>query len=802
MSLFAGYNGWYRAGQWVPLRVFVDSTDRNIDGFLQVRVNNTLSAASQLETVYRTPFNITAGTNKEVFLYVSLDDFTNEVTVEFVDSDGRVAIERREPLQQLGYDDILYAVVTDSSVGVLDVSRERIGRGESYQVRLGVEDIPPNVDALRSLDALVFTDVNSAELSSDQQMAVQDWVFAGGYLLVTGGSNWQRTTSGLLDILPAQPTEVLTVDDISVIGEFVASPNEDLAAETLIAASTPIADADVLLSLDDTPLVVRREFGAGTVDFVAFDATVEPMRSWDNLPLFWYELLISAQSRPSWTHGIERFELARDAISQVTGFSLPSILEIAAFLITYIVLIGPVNYIILRTLGRRELAWFSIPILIGAFSVFAYFTGFASRGDAVTVNQISVIQVTDDYDRARVDGIFGILSPRRTTYDVTVSDDLTLRTIPNIERTNRVSRLNITQSEIYSADEIAVDAAIMTGFATSGYVPAPEFDGSATWTLQNVAGEGRVAGTVTNPLAVTLENAVVIADDEFTKLGDIAAGKTVEFNFTTFSQQPARLTLGNRVDAARPVLYPGNVRTRNDIACLSFINGVNMIYEALFSGEDFNCTGGGEDDDLRGLRRSLMVSAMNNELDRNTGRGTRVYLMGWSESPDLMIDISDTEQAIDGTQLYIYEIPTEITFAGNDEVAFVPPGMFTWTLIEQGIPNRLPEISPDLRFQLLGDQGVAIRFTPLQAVPIDTVEQLEVNINWRFSNINMQFSLWNWQDGNWQVVPFADDSQTQFIIENMNFVGPNNAVQVLVESINAASNQSVQNISVALRGRR
>jgi hypothetical protein len=40
-----------------------------------------------------------------------------------------------------------------------------------------------------------------------------------------------------------------------------------------------------------------------------------------------------------------------------------------------------VNYFLLMLVGRREFAWFTIPLLIVVFSVFGYFTGFSVRGD-------------------------------------------------------------------------------------------------------------------------------------------------------------------------------------------------------------------------------------------------------------------------------------------------------------------------------------------------------------------------------------------------------------------------------------
>jgi len=800
MNIQAGIGGWYRSGQWIPLQVRVDSQTVTMDGYLQVRVGSLTSSVAQLETTYRTPFNITENSSKRVFLYISLDDFSSDVQVELLDKEGRVIANQRESIRQLRHEDILYGVVSDSSTGFLDVSRFAIGRGRSYQTAWRIADIPPLADALRSLDVLVFTDVDTGNLSSDQQQAIADWTASGGHLIVTGGANWQRTTSGLGDLLPTAPQETRTIDEVSALGEFLRLDPSELETTTLVAASAPKRGASVLVVDEGVPLLIRGGLGAGTVDFVAFDATTEPLRSWDELPYLWQELVRSAGSRPSWSHGVERFDLARSSVSNVTGFDLPGVLQIAAFLLAYILLMGPLNYVLLSLLRRRELAWFTIPVLIVVFTAFAYFTGFSVRGDSMTVNQVSVVQVWDDYTRARVDGVIGVLSPRRTTYDLLIRDDLNLRSLPNQGGSASISQMTITQGENYLAEGIPVDAAIMTNFATSGYIPKPDFSGTAIWELRGGQLSTRLNGEVTNGLPTALEDAVIIADDVAFKIGDLAPGETRPFQLTLPLANPQRLTQGSRVDPQYPVRPSGfsGSAAFNGLCYMS--NGLNVVYELVMQDGLFNCGGGGSAEELILRRRGLIVAATNNEIDRSGGRGMGVYLLGWSASPPLQIEIPTAGKIDDGTALYIYEIPTTLD-VGNPNRVILPPGMFNWTLIELDQPNRLPEVNPDLSFQITANQGVAVRFMPLPGVPLRQVDEFSLTVDWRLGGGGVRVSLWNWESQEWQAVEFSNPDQTQFIIENPAYVGVQNAVQVLVESESASAFQTVSELSITMRGR-
>lgn len=801
MRVEGGIRGWYRAGQWIPLMVSVDSANVTVDGHLQARIQSNSTTAAQFETTYKTPFTIAQGDSKRVFLYVSLDNFTRNVQVELVDRSGRVVVSADTALQQLDYDDLLYAVITDSVTGAPDVSRETVGRGNSQQVNWRLDDIPPSADALRSVDVLVFTDVDTSVMSTDQQTALRQWVASGGHLMVTGGNNWQRTTSGLMDLLPTIPQETVTLADVRPLAGFLYRDDADLHEETLAVDSEPLPNASVLADTRGVPLIVRGAYGGGTVDFLAVDGSAEPLRSWNDFPLLWHELALSAPSRASWTHGIERFDIGQDAVSNVTGFDLPSVLQLLGFLLVYIALIGPINYFALRFVGRRELAWVTIPSLIVVFTLFAYFTGFSVRGDAVSVNQISVVQVWDGVETARVDGLIGILSPRRTTYDVRIGNALNLRTLPNTGGLESLSEVTIAEGSDYIAEDIPVDAAIMTSFATSGAIPRPAFSGDAQWTLRGAGVNSRLDGQFTNGLAIPLEDAVVIAGDSYYDLGTIEAGDTAEFSFSVALQSPSRKTLGSRVDPNRPVqmsYYTANYDPSDRNLC-SYTTGPRSIYKLVLGRKSIPCVGGTDDEGRRLRRRALLMSAINNEIDRNAGRENSVYIMGWSEDPILQIEINKTSQEDDGTVLYIYEIPTTLDLLNNRRVS-LPAGMFTWTMIERDEAGRI-EPNPDLSFFLSGGQAAAVRFTPMADVPLIQVEQIEVILE-GFGTLEGEIvlQLWNWEDETWQEIPFSTPNQSRFIIEDQAFVGPQNAIQVLVAAESERTYQQINRLAVSLRG--
>jgi hypothetical protein len=803
LTVEAGIGGWYRPTQWMPVQVNIDSQNIRLEGFLQVRVQSALSA--EYETLYRSPLNIANDGARRIFLYVSLEEFTREITVELVDGAGRVRARQTEPVQSLRYEDTLYAVVTDSVNGPLDVSRPSVGRGQSYQVTWRLSDLPPSAEALRPLDILVFSDVETSSLSPDQSAALRQWVTGGGHLIVTGGGNWQRTTLGLLDLLPTEPSRTITGKSASLLGAFLARPDDSLESEILLSANSPKAGAQILLADEQTPWLVRGTLGAGVVDFAAFDGASEPLRSWADLPFVWHELVMSRGSRPSWSYGVERFGLARDAVGTVAGFDLPSLVQLTLFLLAYILLMGPANYLFLRLVRRRELAWLTIPALIGLFTFFAYFTGFSLRGNTVAVTHIGLVQVWEDSPTARYDGVVGVLAPRRTTYNITAAEGFTLRALPDVQPPNGLSALTIQESGSFSARDVPVDAAIMIPLATSGQLPAPPFEGQATLTLRGQDISARLEGSVSHDLPFTLRATRILLDSEVFLIGDMRPAQAYPFSLTAPLDRHPRHTLGNRVDPSRPVVNVGFFGgTVNDEGLCLIQNGLNVVYEKIMRGQDVSCFGTLTDSKALTLRqRALLTTAFNNEIDANAGRHTAAYLVGWGDRPLHDLTLERQSQSTEASILYIYKIPLTYRF-DNPNSANIPPAFFSWSLIERDLPNRLNEINPDMSFQLNANtpngQGVALRLTPHLPINLTSLERLNLRVYTKSLSADLQVSLWNWQEKAWQVLPNPNNRFEWSLREFAPYLGAGNQVQVLV-SAQAGSYESVERLQLSFSGK-
>ena len=759
--LEAGYGRRFREDRWVPLRVSVSNDGPDVRGSLRVRseTNAGLNA-----TTYSTPLDLPRQSRKQVFLYVSMQSYARQVMVELIAETGEVLASASSQLVPAREGDLLAAVVTDAPGGSVDLTGIDLAGGSSYQANWSVENIPPLADALLGLDLMVITDVDTGRLSVQQQQAIADWVLAGGHLVVAGGPNYRLTTAGVADLLPLAVGGTTTVDDLTPLAAFAGRYADTLREPDVILAVGEVRPgAEVLVAVEGLPLLARRVYGEGLVDYLAADPSLAPFRRWRGSGALWEVLATTPRQIPSWSEGFQDWGMADRVAQQTPEFDLPSVLQLCAMLDVYILVIGPLNYLVLRVLRRRELAWLTIPVLVVVFSVVAYFTGFSLRGTQVTINRLALMQVWPGVDRAQVDALVCVLSPRRSTYNLTLAEGLTLRTLPEgapgAGFNPVLSSTLIEESASYAARDVLVDASFAAAFAASGFIDdAPHVDGQATLIYSGGVGV-RVAGSVTNTTGMTLSDAVVLIRGGFQHVGTLEPGDSAEFDLPYTSRQSAPLSLFNQGD---PTFYFGNGLdlTAQDVLGRGYSADRYYYGRALTVPE-------------RQLRqRQDFVSAVAPDRDLSGGRGDRVFLLAWADHSPLDLTLEGAPWVTEDVTLFVFELPVTVEVQGEPVV--ITPGFSTW--VTTGDSTAINASPYDLTLNS-GEQA-AFRFIPLPTAQLAQVTSLDITAR-RAGYYDARFHLWDWQAEEW--VELALMAGIRATIEDpAPFIGPANAVQVLV----------------------
>lgn len=757
LQLDAGFGGRFRPDTWMPLLLSVANDGPDISGELRVRAENNPGLNA---TTYSVPIDLPRQSRKQVFLYVSVQTLSRQITVELVDARGQILATASRPVLPTNPQDVLAVVVTDSPGGSLDLTAVALGGGATYQANWSADHIPPAASALLGLDVMVFADVDTGRLSVEQQQTIADWVLAGGHLIISGGPNYRLTTAGLVDLLPVDIEGTTPVDDLTPLARFAGRPGDNLREpDVILATGTPRPGAEVLVSIGETPLLIRRTYGAGLVDYLAADPGLEPFRRWAGRAALWDALIFVPQQSPSWADGLQDWAMADRAVRQSPGFALPSVLEIVGMLVTYIIIIGPLNYLVLRLINWRELAWLTIPAVVVIFSVLTYFTGFSLRGTQITLNRLSVVQVWPGSDRARVDGLVGILSPRRSVYRLNAGPGLTLRPLPpegSGSFNPTLAAITIEQTDHFAARNVLVDASLIAGFTLSGFVDGvPRLQGSAELVYADGLAQ-RLRGTVTNTTGLTLDGAAVLVNGGVQHLGTLAPGASVAFDLRLTGSQSAPLTLVSGQDTS--LSYDSMDVTVQDVMGLDY--WPQRSYRPV------------SEDDRQIRQRQNLLSAVAFDRDFSGGRGDHVFVVGWADVSPLPVDLEGSAWTPQDVALYIFELP--VVVSAPEGTVSIPPWLSTWAVARASSVSGMRPYDVTIG----GQDRVAFRFTPLPSVQLRTVERLEITAR-RASPGMARVLVWNWAASRWDLLDLGGGIRAR-LDDPAPYIGPNNAVEVLV----------------------
>ena len=509
--------GRYESGGWLALAISLGNDGAPVNGAV---------VADGADGSVRRPVDLPAGARKQVELYVRPAGVAREVKVRFEDDAGATLAQAAVEVRTFSIDAASLAIIGDGA-GILRAQVVARAQGAGEPLALAVSDLPQRPEPLDGLAAIVWAG-DSTTLTPAQVRTMERWVASGGQLVVAGGPDWQARTAAFGELLPM--TDLAAADGVSssALAEL-AGVEDDLPISTV--ASGSLRDgAHGLATTDDAaalPLLATMSFGAGRVTYLAVDMGAEAFRSAAAAPLLWARILPQqAVGNGGFVDpGMDAEGIMTQALAAIPSLEVPPAELLLAVLATYILLIGPISYIVLRRLDRRELAWVTAPLLVVLFTAGSYGVGASLKGTSVVVNEIAVVRAAVDGTAASVQTFAGVFSPSREAYDVSVGGDALIAPVrsfdqnPNARRSYVVeqgepARLRDLQVTTFGLQAIRADSIVE-------YQPGL----GVTWH----AGDGEISGEVTNRTDGQMTDVAIVTTTGGRMIGDLGPGETREF---------------------------------------------------------------------------------------------------------------------------------------------------------------------------------------------------------------------------------------------------------------------------------
>jgi len=471
VDVTVGWGGCYRPGEWTPVEILIHhKLTKPLGGVLRI----TAQQDSMTDMTIEREIVLTPGVSVPVPLVARFAYGAGEMYARLVDEDGRVPWKRDislgipdQGIRSISIQpaDTLIGLVGRSGFGIRELPkayRSSYG-GESGRVYVRSKLprlLPKDWTGYASLDLLILYDPDWDVISVHQARAIAKWVHNGGRLLILLGTHPLPADRELAKLVPFEigPAETIQLPSallrhwgcrsgpIKLTGKVVRRALTGFGKETRLSGFDTSAHA-VWDGSERSEVVFAWDLvGFGAVGVVPFNPTDVGGMQGRNVGPFWCVVAGPLLARSKIEYSPRDVEEISDryyehelgssgqASNQIIEhlLSIPelrplSIWWVIGLLTLLAVLIGPVDYLVLKRLGRLPLTWVTSSVCILIFSVGAYYGVQVVRSGAMQVRAVSVIDAVEGTPCAWSTTYLGIFAPASDDYRVEAPDGEALR---------------------------------------------------------------------------------------------------------------------------------------------------------------------------------------------------------------------------------------------------------------------------------------------------------------------------------------------------------------------------------------
>lgn len=809
----AGFDSRYRDGNWIPIQISLSNNGADFTGSVSVNVPAPYAGTgnNQVNSVYQAPVSLANGAQKQVMLYVPFyfgsQGTTQSLTVDLLDSNGQRVSSQPVVLRTLNVSDIFVGVLSDQSAGFGPISNITLPNSTASVIvePLNTSNMPTVASVLKNFDLIVLDNFTTSSLSKDQMVALQNWVNQGGALIMVGGPEWRHTLSPLpADLLPVTITgtqdlpadsTLLPVGGPSKGGLSHSTVVDKIHAPVTVSNAIPAAGSSVILAAGKTPLIVQSQQEQGLVCYLAFDPTLDPIVNWSGATTLWKGLLLRTLGDqllapgPNSNFGnVNRWQpysigTMDSVVQSLLPNTFPSIWLILTLLLGYILVLGPIRFLIVRRVKKRDWSWRIVVSTIVIFTLLSYGIALQQKGTAVISSTVSIIQLgqsqagsenTSEHLTTYL-GVFvpsqgdfhihiansGLVQPSANPFGYGGQSESQPSTItPQPDGTN----VDLKSVNIWTLHTIVSEQDSQTHGGIVSHL-----------TLQN----GTLVGTVTNTLPYALSDVYVLMAYRYMPIGHLGSGQTLPINLPlNIAQGDPGVSIADQIASSHGISPQSYGPYSNNQQAQSEIQRHVMIL-SLLSGENnsYYCNNGGpcaqpaiytKNIAANGVVVSGGGSYQPNSRDPLLVAGAPATLIGWADtSPSIDNNITINGTSATGAHEALVQAPLSVGFSGNVNLpsSFVGsqlvdvqsqgnavqgqlPGVYTMTTGSMTFEFTLPSISK------LHVSSATITETANLSQVLQSMGSQSGMVDVNHTNA----SLYNWKTGKWDAVPISSFS--------------------------------------------
>ncbi|BCN32233.1 hypothetical protein [Anaeromicropila herbilytica] len=541
MSLSYGYSNTTKYGRYMNVKFNILSKHTYQKGAVSIILPNS----DQDNLRYSKTIQMKANKELVVNMQVPITNNLDTMYVKIEDAKGKTLIDRKETLKLNAYNDAEYVgVLSDDSSGLSYLSNT-----DSKIFYLTEENIPEESLGLDTLDVILVDNFDTSKLDEKQVEAIKEWVKRGGTLVVGTGEYADKTLSffenGFLNITTKELKSVKTNYNMDSNDSTIVSIKDKKNTENLQiinknednritkkVLTMSILNSKAILEDKGTKLMYSNEIGNGTVDIFTTNLRLES-DEWDTIGNnIWKEIESTLSDSKVQQLAIERQGFTNeyhlfDAVTNPFVKKAPNIVWYVLILLIYVFFVGPILYLILKKMEKRELTWIIVPSLSILTTLIVFLCGSSTRIEKPYVGYVSVLEVGKN-QVATEKNYFSITAPDNKSYNFNMNNRYNVAalssSIYNYGYFDSVSTKNVTSyksSVVQSPDETSIQVRNYEAFTPTYYKQESvrTFKGTIDSDLNYK--DYHLYGTIQNNLGSNIKNAVVFHNNNVINVGNI-----------------------------------------------------------------------------------------------------------------------------------------------------------------------------------------------------------------------------------------------------------------------------------------
>lgn len=578
------------------MQVTVENSGEDFTGTVQA----IFGSSEYANCAYNTEITLPAQGKKQFTVTVTkraIDPVRGLCMLNFIDEKGRV-------LQSVSLKNVLGNSITGISVGILSDHYSELTFMDAGGMDVSVRDMTYPLDLIELdsdnlsvyLDGLYFLIIdqfNVSSLGEEQIRAIEEWVNNGGWLIIGTGAYAEQTLSGFdEDFLDIEIYGISEPDD-----DNIASLNADRYGYyynyiyagvdfTQMAAAELNEPGGFFWDSSEHPAICG-SVGDGAATVFFFSLGEKEFQKLDDYVIesIYDELMYASNSYYSYNGYTDMEYIGMRSLALIDNCNTSVDFTWLEVLIgIYVVLIGPILYLILRKCRKSEWYWVCVPALGFVFIAGVYFFGQDARVKETRVYSVTAqrvdstqaetyflayhsgvrewnVRLNDSYDVAGPgwEGYYGGYTPNINDYYYTVSSD---------------------------GEGLSVGIKPQGNFENGYLYASGKTQSKGALRGNGIAGDivGNVSGTVANETGYDMAYLAVKAESYIMVFSDVKAGETIDLEQAV---REGRCIYQNNVSYFDDLLYDmvgiygyrGNYTyERDDMAAL--LIGIGIAEEA------------------------------------------------------------------------------------------------------------------------------------------------------------------------------------------------------------------------------